>query len=63
MNCRCGHGRWQHRRATRLSGWERGRGKTRPRAGAWLPCQATVGIGSRHRPIKCNCRNFKEEQS
>lgn len=41
MNCaNCGHPRHLHRRAARLSGWERGRGQTRPRPGAWLPCRA-----------------------
>ena len=70
MKCRCGHGRHMHRRAAQLSGWERGRGQTRPRAGAWLPCQARTFVStSAHtdrpitaarRPVKCPCRNFKE---
>ena len=51
--CRCGHGRGTHRRAAQLSGWERGRGQTAPRPGAWVPCQAYTGPRA-----KCPCRNY-----
>lgn len=56
MKCRCGHGLAWHRRAARLSGWERGRGRTGPRPGAWLPCQFRIGSGP-----KCRCRKWAPE--
>lgn len=70
MNCRCAHGRGQHRRAQALSGWERGRGQTRPAPGAWVPCQALVRVerpgwtsgpytvAPRMVNAKCKCRNW-----
>ncbi len=64
--CRCGHGRHTHRRAQRLSGWERGRGRTGPKPGAWQPCQARVRdeLAISTIPVwrTCPCRNYHPQE-